>query len=149
MKLTDISQCIEVNCEMLTENYERDFWMETFNKGKLISFVALWANKVIGYILCFPGMVVSFAVLTKYQGHGIGTALMKCVLSTHSGDITLNARVSNHLAVKLYQRLGFSIVNRVPNYYHSGTGHEDAYEMKASCNIIPISLPQKMNVNIV
>jgi len=76
------------------------------------------------------GHVVSIAVLQEHRGKGIGKALMlegiNGILRRKSDEIYLEVRVSNEIAVKLYQDIGFMIKSRLSSYYRDG---EDAYLM--------------------
>jgi ribosomal-protein-alanine N-acetyltransferase len=76
------------------------------------------------------GHVVSVAVLPEHRGKGIGRSLMLEAINglafRKSDEIYLEVRVSNDLAVRMYQSLGFLIKSRLRSYYRDG---EDAYLM--------------------
>ena len=63
------------------------------------------------------------AVLPRYRGRGIGTALMRFVLEEAkrlgATRATLEVRASNAAASRLYERLGFYTAGVRPNYYSS------------------------------
>lgn len=67
------------------------------------------------------GIIGLIAVDKKYQGKGIGKALVREALSRFQKKGLTNVRVgtqiSNNGAVKFYQKLGFAIL-RVQNVYH-------------------------------
>jgi len=107
--------------------------------------VAETDERVVGYIMCKiefgfsnfrklgfvkKGHVVSIAVLREYRGKGIGKSLMLEAINglavRKTDEIYLEVRVSNDLAVKMYQSLGFLIKSRLRSYYRDG---EDAYLM--------------------
>jgi [ribosomal protein S18]-alanine N-acetyltransferase len=73
---------------------------------------------------------VSVAVLPEHRGKGIGRSLMLEAINglafRKSDEIYLEVRVSNDLAVRMYQSLGFLIKSRLRSYYRDG---EDAYLM--------------------
>ena len=71
------------------------------------------------------------AVLDKFRGSGIGSALVeeafKGVKEKQCDEMYLEVRCSNTDAVRLYEKLGMSIKQRLRSYYRDC---EDAY-MKA------------------
>ena len=103
------------------------------------------AGAHIGYIMCKSefgfsnfkklgfvkkGHVVSVAVLDELRGNGIGSALVeeafKGVKERQCDEMYLEVRCSNTDAVRLYERLGMSVKQRLKSYYRDG---EDAYMM--------------------
>ena len=127
MKMIDIGQTKTLNEKCLQENYQREYWIEKWQKGKENSFVAVFAKLIIGYVLCSQNHVISFAVDEQYRGKGLGKLLMQHCLNTCNAPVTLNVRVGNKTALALYYSLGFATVKVAPNYYSNPT--EDAYEM--------------------
>ncbi len=90
------------------------------------------------YVLRFPHEIGAFcsfwlvldeihinnlAVLSQYQGQGLGTALLQHVLQAGAARgaerATLEVRRSNTPALRLYERLGFEVAATRPNYYVS------------------------------
>lgn len=120
MKLSDVTQTKALNERCLAENYYREYWMEMYHKGKEHSFVAVFANLIIGYIFCSEDSVISFAVEEKYRGKHIGKQLMMNALNTFNNankSVNLHARVSNENALGLYQNMGFGTKKIEPGYY--------------------------------
>ena len=67
------------------------------------------------------GELVTIEVTPEYRGQSIGITLYR-TLETHLRDwggsrLHLHVSVENTTAVAFYQRLGFRIVDRVPQYY--------------------------------
>jgi ribosomal-protein-alanine N-acetyltransferase len=136
---------VEINVASLPEHYS-DYFFESILKELPESFIVAETNKkVVGYIMCKiefgfsnfrklgfvkKGHVVSVAVLPEHRGKGIGRSLMLEAISglafRKSDEIYLEVRVSNDLAVRMYQSLGFLIKSRLRSYYRDG---EDAYLM--------------------
>ena len=95
---------------------------------------------VIGYggfmIVADEGHIVSVAVHPDCQGHGVGAQLM---LELHREArridqlraLTLEVRVSNEAAQRLYRWFGYAPVGSRKNYYRGGPGgtREDALVM--------------------
>jgi ribosomal-protein-alanine N-acetyltransferase len=63
------------------------------------------------------------AVLPEYRGRGMGSAVLRHVLDEArrlgASRATLEVRASNHGAIRLYERMGFHVAGRRPNYYSS------------------------------
>ena len=84
--------------------------------------------KKLGFVK--KGHVVSVAVLDQFRGSGIGSALVeeafKGVKEKQCDEMYLEVRCSNTDAVRLYEKLGMSVKQRLRSYYRDG---EDAYMM--------------------
>ena len=132
MKLTDINQVMNLNESSLSENYDRDFWLEMFGLGKTHSFVAIYQTQIIGYIFCDNQYIISFAINEKYRGLGIGKNLLSNCLNTFNIPIRLHVRISNNIAIKLYNSYDFKIEDTMENYYTNPD--ENAYSMIWSPN---------------
>lgn len=130
-----------------------DVFTETYNLGFYLTYLAKWpeyclaaegpSGNVLGYILGkaegegtnWHGHVTAVTVEPDYRRQGLAKKLMDLLEDVtekvHDGYfVDLFVRVSNHLAVKMYQKFGYSVYRRVIGYY---SGDEDAYgEMHAS-----------------
>jgi len=142
----DIDDVMRINLLTLPENYPRYFFEYLLENYPDSFLVAKVNGKVVGYIMCrvedsimisLPvrrikrGHVVSIAVLPEYRGMGIGTNLLREAIKAlkencHCVDVYLEVRISNHKAIKLYRKLGFTVSHIKRGYYRDG---EDAYEM--------------------
>ena len=136
---------MEINLQTLPEHYSDYFYESLLEELPEAFIVAEIDGKVIGYIMCKTeygfsnfkklgfvkkGHVVSVAVLEQHRDKGIGTMLvnesLKGVKMKQCGELYLEVRCSNNDAVKLYERLGFVILQRPKSYYRDG---EDAFLM--------------------
>ncbi len=81
-------------------------------------------EEILGYIIFSPeGHAISIAVHPQHRRKGIGTQLLRRVMSTpHLQKVWAEVRTSNHGAQAFYSRLKFQTVGVIPNYY----GNEDA-----------------------
>jgi ribosomal protein S18 acetylase RimI-like enzyme len=73
-------------------------------------------TKVVAYLLARQDGslldVMRVGVMPEFQGKGIGTMLMEMVL-TQASEVILSVRKDNTSAVKLYRKLGFSIIGEI------------------------------------
>lgn len=89
----------------------------------------LWVSGApVGYTLCQviaeEVTLMNIAVDPKYQGQGFGALLIKDIIAfacNQHGEqiypIFLEVRQSNHQAIRLYEKHGFTEVGRRPGYY--------------------------------
>jgi len=142
---TDIIPVMEINLKTLPEHYSDYFYESLLDELPEAFLIAEISGELIGYIMCKTeygfsnfkklgfvkkGHVVSVAVIDEHRGKGIGSELvnesLKGVKMRQCGEMYLEVRCSNTDAVKLYEKLGFSINQRLKTYYRDG---EDAYLM--------------------
>ena len=129
----------------LPEHYS-DYFYESLLAELPESFLVAEINrKLVGYIMCKieygfsnfkklgfvkKGHVVSVAVLEEHRKKGIGRALAEEAIVgikyKKVDELYLEVRCSNSDAVKLYEKIGFVIKQRLKAYYRDG---EDAYLM--------------------
>jgi len=65
--------------------------------------------------------IATIGVLPEYRGRGIGRQLMQaCEQQVTLKSIRLNVRTSNHVAIQLYQDLGYIKIGVWPSYYSDG-----------------------------
>jgi len=142
---TDIIPVMEINLKTLPEHYSDYFYESLLDELPEAFLVAEISGKLVGYIMCKmeygfsnfkklgfvkKGHVVSVAVIDEHRGKGFGSELvnesLKGVKMRQCGEMYLEVRCSNNDAVRLYEKLGFSINQRLKTYYRDG---EDAYLM--------------------
>lgn len=142
---SDIIPVMEINLKTLPEHYSDYFYESLLAELPEAFIVAELDKKLIGYIMCKieygfsnfkklgfvkKGHVVSVAVLPEYRQKGIGRALveesMTGVKLKKCDELYLEVRCSNNEAIRLYEKLGFMIKQRLKAYYRDG---EDAYLM--------------------
>ena len=144
-ELGDIIPVMEINLSTLPEHYSDYFYESLLEELPEAFIVAEISGKVIGYIMCKmehgfsnfkklgfvkKGHVVSIAVMDEHRGKGFGSAIVNeginGVKIRQCSELYLEVRCSNNEAVRLYEKLGFSIIQRLKAYYRDG---EDAYVM--------------------
>jgi [ribosomal protein S18]-alanine N-acetyltransferase len=95
--------------------------------GRIVALVGLSLHPRTG-----DGHITNIAVSPSYQGRGMGTFLMRAMIAVALAhgmkSVSLEVRIENQGAQRLYHRLGFSIYQQKHHYYFPDGG--DAYEMK-------------------
>jgi len=142
---SDLIPVMEINMKTLPEHYS-DYFYESLLAELPESFLVAEVNgKLVGYIMCKTeygfsnfkklgfvkkGHVVSVAVLEEQRKKGIGRALVEEAIGgtkiKKADELYLEVRCSNNEAVRLYEKIGFIIKQRIKSYYRDG---EDAYLM--------------------
>ena len=109
-----------------------DPWSEASIGSEVKNPLSLWLvaiddNKLAGYVgsqsvLGWADMM-NLAVAPEYRRLGIGeklvTELIEKLKENQVTCLTLEVRISNEPAIKLYTKLGFAEVGRRPGYYHN------------------------------
>jgi ribosomal-protein-alanine N-acetyltransferase len=93
---------------------------------------------VIGYAIMSTGAgeahVLNICVSDLYRCRGIGSSLLEHLLEfakyLGAGDVFLEVRPSNTVAVRLYQSRGFSQIGVRKGYYQAVGGREDAVVLR-------------------
>ena len=142
---SDLISVMEINLKTLPEHYSDYFYESLLQELPEAFLVAEIDGKIVGYEMCKTefgfsnfkklgfvkkGHVVSIAVIDEYRRKGIGNALVEesvnGVKLRKCDEFYLEVRCSNNEAVKLYEKLGFTIQQQLNAYYRDG---EDAYLM--------------------
>ena len=144
-ELGDIIPVMEINLRTLPEHYSDYFYESLLEELPEAFIVAEISGKIVGYIMCKiehgfsnfkklgfvkKGHIVSIAVIDEHRRKGFGSILVdeavKGVKTVQCSELYLEVRCSNNDAVRLYEKLGFSITQKLKAYYRDG---EDAYVM--------------------
>jgi ribosomal-protein-alanine N-acetyltransferase len=145
-RFDDLSRVMSINEECLPENYSTFFYRDLYQRFPRTFIVAEVDGDIQGYIMCRierglskfktfrtarHAHVVSIAVREAYRRRGIASeillkAMENGVEAYNVTECFLEVRVSNQPAISLYEKLGFTKVNRKMGYYMDG---EDARVM--------------------
>jgi len=118
--------------------WDRELFLDYLARPDNFLFLAAIIDRaVVGYVVAFQGAtraeVDSIAVAPAKRGRGIAVALLKRVIGLlrHRGfrTVSLNVRLKNKAAIRLYRKLGFQRVRRVNGYYEDGAA---AWRMRKS-----------------
>ncbi|MBL4953458.1 ribosomal protein S18-alanine N-acetyltransferase [Neobacillus sp. OS1-32] len=136
MREDDIDQVLEVEHASFTLPWSREaFYNELHNNQFAVYIVIEHDKRVVGY--CGAWMIVdeahvtNVAILPEYRGKKLGDAMMRYLmeLARLKGvrTMTLEVRVTNHIAQSLYRKMGFQNGGIRKNYYSDN--QEDALVM--------------------
>jgi ribosomal-protein-alanine acetyltransferase len=105
--------------------YPRELFLELHRDCGRHFFVARRAGRIVGYAVTSASRaeaeVVSIAVMPECRRAGVATALMRHTMArlrrARVRKLALVVRTGNAAALRLYWRLGFRPVGRIPHYY--------------------------------
>ncbi|WP_052339807.1 ribosomal protein S18-alanine N-acetyltransferase [Gorillibacterium massiliense] len=138
MKLDDISNVCSIEKEAFTTPWsEGAFYNELVNNHFAHYMVMEAAEEMAGYagmwLIMDEAHITNIAVREKYRGYKLGERLVSELMKTASfmgaAKITLEVRVTNHIAQNLYRKLGFRDAGIRKGYYTDN--NEDALIMWA------------------
>jgi ribosomal-protein-alanine N-acetyltransferase len=136
MKVTDLDDVMEIEQASFSMPWSRRMFERELEDREHSHFLVVRGGpEVMGYIgfwmILDEAHIVTIAVRSDCRRRGIGSILLASALSMAermgADRATLEVRVTNLPAQKLYKRFGFEIVAMRRNFY-SDTG-EDAYVM--------------------
>ncbi len=139
-RVEDIKGVIDVEVKSFKYPYTPMTFITLLNLFPNYFLVSKYCGKVVGYVTAALdkdgyGHIMSIAVDPEFRGMGIGKALIRAVESRLRRDgvkgVRLEVAVSNSIAIKLYEGLGYKLVRVLRNYYPDG---EDAYLMIKDLN---------------
>ncbi len=144
----DLFHYNNVNLDPLTETYNLGFYLAYLSKWPEYFTVAESpSGKMMGYImgksearqnqpLDWHGHVTAISVADEFRRLGLAATLMNCLESVselkHCYFVDLFVRVSNTVAIAMYNNLGYKVFRRIDDYYTSTESDEDALDMRKS-----------------
>uniref|UniRef100_A0A6U1HGY3 N-acetyltransferase domain-containing protein n=1 Tax=Tetraselmis chuii TaxID=63592 RepID=A0A6U1HGY3_9CHLO len=155
----DLLSFNKVNLDVFTETYHLGFYLTYLAKWPEYCLTAEGPNKnILGYIIGkaegggrnWHGHVTAVTVEPDYRRQGLAKKLMDLLEDVtekvHFGYfVDLFVRVSNHMAIAMYTKFGYTVYRRVIGYY---SGDEDAYDMRKAMkrdvlreSVIPLPHP--------
>jgi ribosomal-protein-alanine N-acetyltransferase len=137
MALRDVDQVLAIEQAVFPSPWSRASFERECREECSSSWVVVVGESVAGYavswIVCDEVHIGNIAVDPRLQGRGIGRLLLARILddATDRGSVlaTLEARESNHRALRLYERFAFRPV-AIRKRYYADSG-EDAIVMIA------------------
>jgi len=121
-----------IECHSFSDPWSPREILGEMKQGHVISIVALFNGNVAGYAIMRhivdEGHICNIAVHEDYRQNGIGSGLIKGLISTAAArdiaGITLEVRIGNRAAMALYHKHGFKVEGYRRDFYRYPT--EDA-----------------------
>lgn len=136
MEVKDLNEILVLEHQLFTSAWnEEDFIYEIETNPFSFNYVLEDNEEIVGYaglwITYEQAQITTIGVKKECQRKGYASLLMKHLLElvrAHQCEmISLEVRVSNESAIKLYEKFGFKNVGIRKNYYQDN--FEDAYLM--------------------
>lgn len=135
MELSDLDVIVKLEEQLFTSAWSKDDFVYELTQNVVSRYLVLEENEIVGYIgfwlLGDQSQITTIGISKEKQGLGYSKLLIdKCVEITKELGylaITLEVRVSNVVAINLYQSYGFKIVSIRKDYYQDN--NEDGYLM--------------------
>ncbi len=136
MTADDIDQVLTIEHQSFTVPWSREsFVFEMTQNDSSVYFVGEVDNEIVSYcgawFVLDQATITNIAVLPRYQGQKLGDALFHHMLAyaKEAGirQLSLEVRISNIAAQRLYKKHGFAIGGTRKGYYSDNL--EDAYVM--------------------
>ncbi|GAB6107687.1 ribosomal protein S18-alanine N-acetyltransferase [Fusibacter bizertensis] len=136
MLVEDIDRVFEIETNAFKTPWSKESFHQELIENTLAEYFVLVLDD---YIIGYGGMwlimdeihITNIAIDSSYRGHGYSKVLMDALIDFGRTNgyhhMTLEVRVSNHVAIALYERYAFVGVGKRPKYYID-TG-EDALVM--------------------
>lgn len=135
-RLEDINSVYHLETMCFKDPYPKRLLLTLLALYPELFLVVEYENEVIGYVVGIVrrddyGHMVSLCIHPMYRRKGFGASLVNKLekIFTEKFNICkyrLEVRTSNMVAINLYRKLGYQIVDIIPSYYPDG---EDAYVM--------------------
>jgi ribosomal-protein-alanine N-acetyltransferase len=135
LSLGELPEIEEIERRAYRTPWSRSMFASELAKGTSVCLGAFEGDRLVGYIVnsryADAWHVMNVAVDPGYQGRGIATRLLERLFELTGGDegrgYTLEVRVTNKSAIRLYERLGFERHGIRRGYYTDN--REDALIM--------------------
>jgi len=135
MQEFDIEEVVKWETKLFSHSLGYDYLLKEIKENPIANYFVLELNnEFIGYMGTWSsvpnGQIVNFFILPKYQKKGYGSHFLDYIFEFFMTQlinvITLEVRVSNKIAQKVYRKKGFISSFIRENYYPNG---EDAILM--------------------
>ncbi len=132
---------LNLRCFKDGENYTKHTFSYLLEQPNALCYKVVTAESRIAGFLCVlvgsdgTGHITTIGVAPEHRRRGLAERLLahldQALQERSIGSAVLEVRVSNHSAQNLYKTCGFSILQRLSNYYNDG---EDGFLMVKSLN---------------
>jgi [ribosomal protein S18]-alanine N-acetyltransferase len=140
MRVADLSTVMAIENQVFPAPWPPDAYVDELTRNELSHcyVLATAAGALIGYgcfwLLVDEAHISTLAVATDWRRRGLGELLVihliEEAIRLDAAIITLEVRVSNHVAQSLYAKYGLTVVGRRKRYY--ADNREDALIMSTT-----------------
>ncbi len=135
MQKGDVAAVAALEAQIFSMPWSAAGFADTLLRKDVIFLVAYEQDELLGYVGIYctldEGEITNVAVAPAARRRGIARALLtelkRQLACRNVAQIVLEVRVSNEPAIRLYEKLGFSVLGVRKNFYEKPT--EDAYIM--------------------
>ena len=143
LRLADLGEVEVIEQRAYRTPWSRSMFASELAKSTSICLGAVEGERLVGYVINSRYVdawhVMNVAVDPDYQGRGIATRLLERLFELTANDgrrgYTLEVRVSNVDAIRLYEKVGFERRGTRRAYYTDN--REDALIMWRDCDFEP------------
>lgn len=127
MKREHLSEVLEIERATFSDPWREVDFLDGIEDDEKHYFCAVRGMEVVGYIgywgVLDEAQIYNVAVLEKERGQGIGERMLEHLIKEGRKDgrevFLLEVRPSNEKAIKLYEKLGFSVDGKRPDFYEN------------------------------
>lgn len=136
MRKEDIDEVYQIECQSFSAPWTKESLFYELEQNLFAKYVVVeLEDQVIGYcglwVVMDDAQITNIAVHPDYRGRKIGEALLRFAIQLSremkAKRLSLEVRVSNHIAQSLYKKVGFEPGGIRKNYYTDN--QEDALVM--------------------
>lgn len=133
MRLSDLDIIMPLEHQLFSSPWSKDDYIYELSSNPYAKYYVLEDDKIVGYVGIWityeTAQITTIGIAKERQGEGLSKLLMNKVIEETKDceAITLEVRVSNVKAIKLYESYGFKKEAIRKDYYLDN--HEDAYLM--------------------
>lgn len=133
MRLSDLDYIMPLEHQLFSSPWSKDDYIYELSSNPYARYYVLEDDKIVGYVGIWityeTAQITTIGIARERQGEGLSKLLMNKVIEETKDceAITLEVRVSNVKAIKLYESYGFKKEAIRKDYYLDN--HEDAYLM--------------------
>jgi ribosomal-protein-alanine N-acetyltransferase len=144
----DVERILLIEEQAHSHPWTRGNFHDSLYSGHELAGLQNSHQELLGYFVLMPVVdemhLLNFAVAREHQGQGHALLLLdylcRCASEQNFLSVLLEVRISNHRAIEIYQRYGFSEIGRRKSYYPAAENtREDAIVMR-------LELPTKMKL---
>lgn len=125
MEERDVPAAAEIERESISPAWSEQAFRDSLALDCTLLLVAEREQKIAGYCCCYrsfeEGEITNVAVRRELRGRGIGEALLRELFRQGAEEgieaYTLEVRLSNEPATRLYEKLGFESAGIRKNFY--------------------------------